>query len=423
MKRTVLTLVFFISSFVYARDFHCGVFLTDSNGQEYLQNNTQKLLAYLGFLTSQGIVNLDKLRNLADEIKTQGRIITNPVPHQIVAHGISFTESGHQIHYKNFDQYLKNNDLDTEEVLQWLQQTLNESEQTKQKKEVVVVETKNIFTEMTFHPVKKGSFLWSEEETQVQLTHDIEVMSTPVTQWMWAKEMGRGQSYHSDRELEKSSLVIEMNGQSVQMRPDHYVYGVSWYSAAMFANKLSKKNNLPEVYDFSQVTFKPGTAAENGTLDIVSGKVKINGPSIYETEGYRLPTEAEQEFLLSDRGRSEVGHFLKNFIQKFGSRDHDQYPIAYIDGKPFYDLGWTWEFTNDFYPSRRAGGIDPVGPAKAEVGTGGDMRVIYGGIMTTIDGMGAMTRGKGKISRSLKGPGDSGAFATEISFRLVRTIK
>ena len=54
------------------------------------------------------------------------------------------------------------------------------------------------------------------------------------------------------------------------MQPDNPVENITWWSALVFANKLSEKYGFKPAYDLSEITWKQGTRAENGTLEVES---------------------------------------------------------------------------------------------------------------------------------------------------------
>ena len=128
-------------------------------------------------------------------------------------------------------------------------------------------------------------------------------MSTPVTQKQWVEIMGENPSFFAEGEY---SIVVNIHGKSIQMQPDNPVGNITWWSMLVFANKLSEKYGFKPAYDLSEITWKQGTRAEDGTLQVESEseskKIKINAnggvydPYIkdiyYQSEGFRLPTEA-----------------------------------------------------------------------------------------------------------------------------------
>jgi formylglycine-generating enzyme required for sulfatase activity len=177
----------------------------------------------------------------------------------------------------------------------------------------------------------------------VTLTRGFFMQKTHVTQAQWQALMGNNPSAYQGC----ADCPVEM---------------VSWFDAISFANALSRKEGLPEVYN------------ANGTLK--------GGGSIYATTGYRLPTEAEWEYAYragtttawyngDDEGKvGEIAWFSGN------SGDRTQ-PVARKQPNAFglYDMaGNMSQWTNDRYADYPGGAVaDPAGPEA------GATRVIRGG--------------------------------------------
>ncbi len=181
-----------------------------------------------------------------------------------------------------------------------------------------------------------------ETQHQVTLTHTFYLQSTEVTQTAYRALMGSNPSYFSDC---GGSCPAEQ---------------VSWYDAIAYANALSESMGLRACY---------GT---DGTV--------LGGGSVYDCEGYRLPTEAEWEYAAragSTRARygylSRVAWLWKNS----GATTH---PVGQLQPNAWglYDmLGNVSEWTHDWYAEDYGNGnstvIDPVGASS------GVTRVYRGG--------------------------------------------
>ena len=341
-----------------AKNLTCAYFLTPIYQQGDFLPSTQRLVAYLGVLWNQKIINEDVLNKLAEEIQAKAKL-SNPIPHNKAGQGIHFTNSSYQIHYENLEYYLAQPDLDFQEISNWLNNVLSQHQQVQKEKEKAKTTTQIARVEMKLHKVSSGQFVMGEAEkkVEVQLTHNFLAMATPVTQWMWVSEMKINPSHFKNgpNRIEISlDNEIPLYNRIIELQPDNPIENVTWYSAAWFANLLSKKYGFKEVYDFSEVEFKPGTFAHLGTLSVSKGTVKINGLNIYETEGFRLPTEAEQEYLMTNKGDPQVtAESLIPYAWYADNSNNRTHPVMekdafVIDDQDFYDLhGNVHEWSHD----------------------------------------------------------------------------
>ncbi|MCY4643715.1 MAG: formylglycine-generating enzyme family protein, partial [Bacteriovoracales bacterium] len=270
-------------------------------------------------------------------------------------------------------------------------------------------ETRDIHQRIEFRPVKGGKFKMGEgdKKTDVELTHDIEVMSHPVTQKQWAEFMGKNPSRFAGGE---GSQTLEINGKVITMRPDNPVEQVSWWEALEFANRLSKSRGLKPAYDLSVVR-----------------EVSVNAPGgdIYLAEGFRLPTDAEQEYIQRAGGTAKGKyHFgndeneLEKYAWFYGNSKVTTHPVGdrlplIIDGKRFYDvIGNVWEWGWDKREwVKGPEGKNPVHPPKNH-----DLlsyRVIRGG---------SWVSDAQSLRSAHRASNFHGNKLSSIGFRLVRTI-
>jgi len=374
---------------------------------------TDNLIAYLGELLGEQIIGDKELNRFIDGLE-QGKLI-NPISERQ-----SKIHTQAQIQRGGIEGHFKN-DLNKERLLEWARKSLKEKKRVKEKRGETRQKTYDASRKMEFKPIPPGSFLMGDPERKVtvNLTHPIEMTTTQVTQGQWLKVMGKNPSKFSKGE---HSIDYYVNGESIEIQPDHPVENMTWWSVLVFANRLSKKHGLKPVYNLSGIQFIQGTKAENGTLSANDGqelKIKIDPIGYYESEGYRLPTEAEQEYILRDRGQQNGTYSfgdneaeLKDYAWYSENADRKTHPVGelkplIIDGNKFYDLHgnvseWSWTY----YADNLMGGINPLGP-KWSAG-----RVIRGG-----DWLQDARRLRSAYSDTW-GPGEH--FAS-VGFRLVRT--
>ena len=331
---------------VQATDSKCARELTQSS-----RTNTENFIAYVAELYAQGtIADIALLTNFEVEAA-----VPNPIPVDR-----STTHTAAAVARLAFAEIIATQDLDARAIQKWARQKVNERCIIQQKRGEVKVETVSTNYKMQFHTVLPGM------HGDVTLAHKIAAMSTQVTQKMWIDVMGENPSHFIDR-----------------LHADHPVEQVSWWSAAEYANRLSIKMGLNPVYNFSAMRFEVGTKAEDGSLKRESGGIKINARDInapdgdvYQTEGFRLPTEAEAEYLF--RAAGQINGNSDFGASNFDLKDHAWYSVnsnkkthpvgelkpLLIDGKGFYDLygnvmewidAWHRDFPTALNPVVRGG--------------------------------------------------------------------
>lgn len=337
MKQFILIfLSFIVLDFSHAKN--CTNFL---NLQEPENNisNTEKFISIVTKLFDEGSLSLQYLESLASgEWK-------NPF-------GTIHTKSDQTIYKDIFDSYLEN-DIDKEKIKIWAIHFVQNHNKIDKRKKEAQDETQSFYIPMRFYKIQGGEFIRSankEEKRQpikASIDYDFEMMSTKVTQKMWQDVMG---SLPRDIEFK---------------HPDLPITHVSWWSMLAFANQLSKNNGYEPCYKLEELAKKipfigdpaKGTFRPNGNVpepNIFNAHLfieeQIKNSIANEKSGYRLPTDIEQEYVRSDRGRSKGDFFtnvdesnLENFAWYSKNSSKPIYEVAQlnpniIDNKPFYDL-------------------------------------------------------------------------------------
>ena len=173
----------------------------------------------------------------------------------------------------------------------------------------------------------------------------------------------------------------ELTGDAVLNNPVNYV---NWYAAIAYCNKLSLKENLTPCYSVSGVTdwenlaYSSIPTSSNSTWNALTYNE--------EADGYRLPTEAEWEWLA--RGGESYTYAGSNTVDDIawyktntnvtGTRE---VKTKQANGYGLYDMsGNVWEWCYDWYGT--------VSSSTADTGaSSGSYRMIRGGTWNSEDSL------------------------------------
>jgi formylglycine-generating enzyme required for sulfatase activity len=197
---------------------------------------------------------------------------------------------------------------------------------------------------------------------EVTLTKGLWALSTPVTQAMYKAVMGENPSAFKTVEKEETYEVTEgawLFKQTVErtrkIEVENWkapVENVSWYDAVEFCNRLSKKAGLSPAYRIVKSSEKWD---EKGEVEWLQ-----------ESEGYRLPTEAEWENLCRAGTTGSRYGELEEVAWYSGNSDKQTHPVGQKapNAWGFYDtLGNVWEWCMDESDAEAYSKLPQVNPA------------------------------------------------------------
>lgn len=244
--------------------------------------------------------------------------------------------------------------------------------------------------------IEPGTFMMGDTaKVQVTLTKGLDLMSVDTTQRMWkgVVELTNEQFPGRYTNLEKDPSHFKGPQKPVE-QVSHDVITKEWLVGL---NLLSAMKN-----------------------EDVQNRLSDLFPGHYLGKKYRLPTEAEWEYISRLAGLATgdyaFGNTTKNLNENAwhssnsGNQTHavGLKKPSMINGQPVYDIhGNVWKWVADWYGSNLLGGVDPQGPLS------GSYRVMRGG---------SWLNGAQNLRSGNRDDGSPGSRDNAVGFRLVSDI-
>ena len=344
------------------------------------------------------IEDLAKLRIRLDTAQSQGR--SSPTLTSL-RHGFNQKE-------KEVIQFLKNErGLSADEIKEQIKKAIAEiqknsnglsEKEKKQKKEQEFRVSLQIGKRLQFNPVRHGDFLMGrgDHAVEVSLTKDFEMSAVPITQIIWKRIMLRAlERFPEKYEFLKKNVNIE--------RMSEDVFPVANITHGQTLKWIEALNDLAQEKD-----------------PLVAELI----PNHRFGDVYRLPTDAEWEFVVRQRGanrdRYPFGQSRGQLDQYSWNKKNSEMkthavatrePII-VDGFKYYDLlGNVGEWVQDVYMPFPPGGINPL---MVQENGRNNLRVVRGG---------SFFSDPQDLESSFRGQYVQYSSSSMIGFRLVRDLR
>lgn len=370
----------------------------------HIKVQTENLIRYLSLLIDSQHIGTQHLQNMLINAE-QGKL-NNPITEKQAR-----SASVLRIIYDGIQSVLDKNNIDVGILKKWSADKLSEKAKEEERRNVSNEQTKIAAIAANFNLIKPGHFVMGGQgkTTLVKITVPFEMMQTLFTQSMWARiQVASGEVFPevlnpSEFQTGFGSMLVDINGVKVQMKPDHPVEQVTRESARDLINKINVLSASDKIED------------QNLLESIFVGHQK--------GDHYDLPTEAQWEFVLRNLGQSNERFVDTNseaellkyawFSKNANGETHAvaQLQPRIVDGRAFFDLeGNVRELVRDAFQENLPGGIDPF----VEFEPGERYSVLRGGgYLSNANSLEPSYRFK-TVRNSMMGTSETG-------FRLVRT--
>ncbi len=324
------------------------------------QVQTENLIRYLSLLIDDQQMNTDHLQLMLKDVDLG--VIQNPISAKMAT-----AQFVMRIIQEGIQSVLDSKKIDVDLFKTWAENKIREKTKEQERRDKSDIQTEVAALRADFNLIQpsvsghSGHFVMGAVGKTVltKITKPFEMMQTLFTQSMWARiQVAAGETNPdiinpSAFKTGSGSRLVDIHGVELQMKPDHPVEQVNWETVMDLLGKINQMSGSGN--------------PEHQTLleEIFIGHQK--------GDHYDLPTEAQWEFVLRNRGQDNEKYVDSNseaellkYAWYFKNSNNETQAVArllprMVDGHPFYDLeGNVKELVRDAFQEKLPGGEDPL---------------------------------------------------------------
>jgi len=240
MKTKILILICLLSiGFAFSNEQQEEVAHIDGPSKE---TTTLVVTDYLDNMRTKCNFGVAEFEEIGEALSTNTPHLINPIPKEQAE--LSSQCFAYWTGWNKLIEITKHHSFDQKRVLAKTKEIINEIEENEYERERAEKKTENINIAMAFVTIPQQNYD-NEWIGEFVITNNIEIQETPVTQYQWAKIMGKNLAYFKTGE---DARKVDINGQEIEMCPNKPVESVSYNDIMTFISRLNEQD---EVYEYS----------------------------------------------------------------------------------------------------------------------------------------------------------------------------